>query len=1219
VGNDNKSDHSAGTDKEAGHGAQAASSTAEGTSEASQKCEIETTHVSKSELETSEHQRNILVSEPVSKDLRIKIKSSPLCGRTKQMLSVVAYLADTYSLGPRRIEAVLLHSLTLEPECLLAFASESEATNWMDVIVESYATASSMPIPKGEYRDSADLGEGGDSTVKGGLLAQSKAGYRPGSKSNRKSTSLASSQQMGKFRMGQRKAGGPEPAGKTTTEKWLNQMVDASMSLDHQRLLLRGEGIISRLAQQGKAVVLDNNTLTTLQNSKATPLGWLGIDRISLRHLGLTPVMIDRVYNSLYVYSAGFENSIKDINTALDKALSADVRAQLWCTMCFLLEHCTGNQYTMTLADAQRKSLEAFHALNQECTQQLEMKEKAVTHTYERLEKSEMQVTHLRWNLAEVTIARDNYHQKFTNAQDHRDALLEEAERLQGEHEDLLKENDVANMNLNKTKHQNMAFQKEAQELKVRIAKVAQEKTKVDKADQQKTSALRVLRAEIKIQKKELEKRTYESEQGRRHIDALEHQNKGLKASVDLLKADRAVQVEKIVTVNDGLVEKLDTMGKCRLEVEVLLQEEREESAEKQAKLATMGLELSSYKLQTAHLKERYQRVKKERTSQLLEKTLEANLLNQQIHDLKLELKVSRSLIMQQELQLMEEQGMFEAERDTVKWGIAELESEKRALEDVVVKRDIEIVRLHRTIVTTQHENVDLSAQLTTTRELCIAKNQEIDENRTHALRNQTSMQMKIDYLNETCRVQQEASVAMTREAGKQAGAMHHVETTLASTSMQLLEAQATNQKLAEEIVDLVEQHKQSEQAKIKALKKVAAEAEIAGSLLKLKAGEHEQVDGEISNQTRMLDKLQSELLLMQRITQDENTTAVENLEDGADGGDFFADFGVEDGEVGDQSANPPDDGEAEMLKNAAVSSMVHTKRLSSPPPIHSWAGASSFGSEGRTSPNVPNVKSKWAIVRKEAFNLTKASEEDYEAMQKSRRGLQGVSTNIGDTVSTIQRLTTLWVTEKNRIKTDMRRERSRADKGHTLLQQNHQALQGCRQDINRLDHKVDYISKENSELNATIRDLKRQCQKQTQEAAHVADHFGMTVEDLRQCDERENIKAERIRQLGTDLSKRNILNGKLTKHLEDVIGVRDRQAREIVNLTSLLRATSMKHEDLFASTMRRNDADCEKFLRRREAGADFFIISRHPSFLLQFSPNIFLVHSLPSFSFPTL
>ena len=133
------------------------------------------------------------------------------------MLSVVAYLADTYSLGPRRIEAVLLHSLTLEPECLLAFASESEATNWMDVIVESYATASSMPIPKGEYRDSADLGEGGDSTVKGGLLAQSKAGYRPGSKSNRKSTSLASSQQMGKFRMGQRKAGGPEPAEKAET------------------------------------------------------------------------------------------------------------------------------------------------------------------------------------------------------------------------------------------------------------------------------------------------------------------------------------------------------------------------------------------------------------------------------------------------------------------------------------------------------------------------------------------------------------------------------------------------------------------------------------------------------------------------------------------------------------------------------------------------------------------------------------------------------------------------------------------------------------------------------------------------------------------------------------------------------------------------------------------------------------------------------------------
>lgn len=105
-----------------------------------------------------------------------------------------------------------------------------------------------------------------------------------------------------------------------------------------------------------------------LKPKNKVPLTRYGIDRIVLTSAGLSPDMVDRIYRSLFVYSVGFFELLKQQMINCSDENSLRLLMNLWKTYGILLEYACKTEYRLLISRIQ--------SLNELEKQQLEEKYK---------------------------------------------------------------------------------------------------------------------------------------------------------------------------------------------------------------------------------------------------------------------------------------------------------------------------------------------------------------------------------------------------------------------------------------------------------------------------------------------------------------------------------------------------------------------------------------------------------------------------------------------------------------------------------------------------------------------------------------------------------------------------------------------------------------------------------------------------------------------------
>ncbi len=90
-----------------------------------------------------------------------------------------------------------------------------------------------------------------------------------------------------------------------------------------------------------------------LKPKNKVPLTRYGIDRIVLTSAGLSPDMVDRIYRSLFVYSVGFFELLKQQMINCSDENSLRLLMNLWKTYGILLEYACKTEYRLLISRIQ--------------------------------------------------------------------------------------------------------------------------------------------------------------------------------------------------------------------------------------------------------------------------------------------------------------------------------------------------------------------------------------------------------------------------------------------------------------------------------------------------------------------------------------------------------------------------------------------------------------------------------------------------------------------------------------------------------------------------------------------------------------------------------------------------------------------------------------------------------------------------------------------------
>ena len=122
-------------------------------------------------------------------------------------------------------------------------------------------------------------------------------------------------------------------------EKWISSTLDDAAYLDIPSSILKPENL--------------------------DPLQWYKIDRLTLGRNGIEATSINRLYRSLFVYSTGFNELIREIFTHSDSAYSSVTN--IWRVFSILLEYSCQSDYEMIIGSLDKTikdEIEEFKAKN---------------------------------------------------------------------------------------------------------------------------------------------------------------------------------------------------------------------------------------------------------------------------------------------------------------------------------------------------------------------------------------------------------------------------------------------------------------------------------------------------------------------------------------------------------------------------------------------------------------------------------------------------------------------------------------------------------------------------------------------------------------------------------------------------------------------------------------------------------------------------------------
>lgn len=90
-----------------------------------------------------------------------------------------------------------------------------------------------------------------------------------------------------------------------------------------------------------------------LKNNKKRPSERYGIDRNSLKYLGVTDEHVDRLYRALFIYSIGFYELLTKVTSNIKKkdlSKHCEVMGSIWTVYSILLEFCCKNDYKLLIS-----------------------------------------------------------------------------------------------------------------------------------------------------------------------------------------------------------------------------------------------------------------------------------------------------------------------------------------------------------------------------------------------------------------------------------------------------------------------------------------------------------------------------------------------------------------------------------------------------------------------------------------------------------------------------------------------------------------------------------------------------------------------------------------------------------------------------------------------------------------------------------------------------
>jgi hypothetical protein len=109
---------------------------------------------------------------------------------------------------------------------------------------------------------------------------------------------------------------------------------------------------------------LNPNLLKLKDSSKKKPIETYRVDRLTLSNSGISQTSIDRIYRSLFVYSVGFYEMLK--NSLGNCKNKASLISDFWKVYSILLEYCNKHDYQMQIQDILQKQTDDKQVLQKE-------------------------------------------------------------------------------------------------------------------------------------------------------------------------------------------------------------------------------------------------------------------------------------------------------------------------------------------------------------------------------------------------------------------------------------------------------------------------------------------------------------------------------------------------------------------------------------------------------------------------------------------------------------------------------------------------------------------------------------------------------------------------------------------------------------------------------------------------------------------------------------
>lgn len=121
------------------------------------------------------------------------------------------------------------------------------------------------------------------------------------------------------------------------------------------------ETMLTAEAQTNEKLGLTSEIIRVEQKK---PLNRFNVDRMSLSKAGMSSTQIDRVYRSLFVYSVGFYEMLREaIGTAKNRPA---IISNFWKVFSILLEYCCKHDYRMQIAEITQRHTEEKDELEKE-------------------------------------------------------------------------------------------------------------------------------------------------------------------------------------------------------------------------------------------------------------------------------------------------------------------------------------------------------------------------------------------------------------------------------------------------------------------------------------------------------------------------------------------------------------------------------------------------------------------------------------------------------------------------------------------------------------------------------------------------------------------------------------------------------------------------------------------------------------------------------------